>query len=85
MRGDRKRDLNAASGRQPQGITQAVAGHEVGRDREDAVLGAKAGVEQQRLRRVFGLVRAAGEKLGQRATVGQRGIRTDGAGLAAAH
>ena len=70
--GHRDRDLHAAPRGQPQRIAQAVAGHEVGRDREHAVLGAEAGVDQQRVRGVLGLVGAAGQELREAAAGGGR-------------
>ena len=55
--------LHAAPRRQAQGGQQTVVGYEVGRDGDDAMLGAEQGGEQQAIKRVLGLVRAAGYHL----------------------
>ena len=68
---NRDGDLHTAPCCQPQRIAQAVAGHKIGRDGQDALLGAKAGIDQQRLGRIFALVGAAGEKLRKTSCFGQ--------------
>ena len=56
-------DLHAAPRRQTHGGFQADVGHEVGRYRQHAFARLETGVDQQRVHRVFRLIRTAWQKL----------------------